>query len=61
MMQCQICGDTNGPFELFDFKNRVVLGCEHCAKLSKENKIRQEKINKRKPKDKRKKYYYRTL
>lgn len=42
MMQCQICGNTNGPFEIFDFKNRVVLGCEDCAKLSKENKIRKE-------------------
>lgn len=31
-MQCQICGDTQGPFEIFEFKNRVILGCEDCAK-----------------------------
>lgn len=35
-MQCQICGDTQGPFIIFDYKNRVVLGCEDCEKAERE-------------------------
>lgn len=31
MMQCQICGDTEGPFEIIDYNKRVVLSCEGCA------------------------------
>lgn len=31
-MQCQICGDTQGPFEIIDYKKRCVLACEACAK-----------------------------
>lgn len=38
MMQCQICGDTQGPFAIFEFKNRVILGCEDCENLTKEKK-----------------------
>lgn len=39
MMQCQICGDTQGPFEIIDYKKRVVLSCEDCAKaVEKERK-----------------------
>ena len=39
-MQCQICGDENGPFEFADYKKRVVLACEDCAK-----KIRKDRKN----------------
>lgn len=31
-MTCQICGDTQGPFEFADVKDRVKLVCEDCAK-----------------------------
>lgn len=36
MMQCQLCGNTQGPFEIFDYKNRVILGCEDCANAERE-------------------------
>ena len=45
MMQCQICGDVNGPFEIIERKkewtdiagvkmhvNEVLLACEDCAR-----------------------------
>lgn len=42
-MQCQICGDTGGPFEIIDYRKRVILACEICAeKNKKERKIKNE-------------------
>lgn len=32
MMQCQICGNLDGPFEIAEIKNGVILVCEDCAK-----------------------------
>ena len=32
MMQCQVCGDTQGPFEIEDIKSRCMLVCETCGK-----------------------------
>lgn len=40
-MQCQLCGDSQGPFEIIDHKNRCILVCEDCAdkKLKRKHKI----------------------
>lgn len=56
MMTCDICHDTTGPFEVTEYKNRLVLACENCVK--KYNKKDKAKMKRQ---DKRKKYYYRTL
>lgn len=32
MMQCDICHDTGGPFEVTEYKDRLVLACEECIK-----------------------------
>lgn len=40
MMQCEICRDTTGPFEIEEHKNRCKLVCEDCAKA-----IRKERKN----------------
>ena len=36
-MQCEICKDTNGPFEIIEYKNRCVLACEDCARKERKN------------------------
>lgn len=53
MMQCELCRDTNGPFEIADIGNRVRLVCEDCAK---KNKAKNEKMVLLAPKIKGKKY-----
>lgn len=42
MMQCQVCGDTQGPFEIEDVKKRVLLVCESCAKKARKEQKKNE-------------------
>lgn len=37
MMQCQLCRDTGGPFEIIEYKKRCILVCEDCANKEKKN------------------------
>lgn len=38
-MICQLCGDTQGPFEIKEVKNRCMLICEDCGEqIRKERK-----------------------
>ena len=37
MMECQLCHDTNGPFEVIEHKNRCILACEDCARKERKN------------------------
>lgn len=38
MMQCYLCKDTEGAFEIEEYKKKCVLMCERCAK-----KVRKER------------------
>lgn len=45
MMQCQICGDTQGPFEIEEHNNRCKLVCEDCGKEIKKERKKNETAN----------------
>lgn len=62
MMQCQICGDLQGPWEYEEYKSddkkpwliengQTVLVCETCAKILRKRMKKDEKLKEEKRKE----------